>query len=217
RFQCKSRVSFTCNSTPATLAGSLERLFDQAKATLNVQQRHGAANWSDVVGIVNPAQPMLPPKVNPMVQEVIHQALIAKERFRGIYRNAKGEEEERLLSPLGLMIRSPSTYLVAVTEGHGDPRFYALHRFCSAHRDYTPSIQPEAFSLAKFLEEHGNFGEGKWITLKAKVNTSLADILHETPLGANQQLGLPDFEGRRELEVKVRDNWQLRWWLRAQA
>lgn len=202
---------------PATLTDSLERLFDQAEATLDVQHRHGAASWSDLVGVVSPAQPMLPPKVNPVVQEVIHRALIAKEQFRGIYRNANGEEDERLLSPLGLMVRSPSTYLVAVADGHDDPRFYALHRFRSAHRDYTPATQPEGFELAEFLEEHGNFGEGKWITLKATVNASLADILLETPLGTSQQLGLPNPEGGRELVVRVRDNWQLRWWLRAQG
>lgn len=202
---------------PATLAGALGKLFERAEATLELQQKNGTAHWSEMVGIVSPAQPMLPPKINSLVQEVIHQALIAKERFRGIYRNAKGEEEERLLSPLGLMLRVPSTYLVAVADGHDDPRFYALHRFSSAQRDYTPVVQPKGFSLAAFLEAQGNFGEGKWINLKGQVNAGLTSILMETPLGLNQQLGEPDAEGNRELLVKVRDNWQLRWWLRAQG
>ncbi len=202
---------------PTTLAGSLERLFGQAEATLNMQRRHGTANWNDLVHVVNPAQPMLPPKINPVVQEVIHQALIARERFRGVYRNIKGEEKERLFSPLGLMVRSPSTYLVAVTEGSESPGFYALHRFSSARRDHTPAIQPEGFRLSSFLEEQGHFGEGKWIVLKAKISANLSGFLQETPLGENQELGLRDDAGYRELTVKVRDSWQLRRWLRAQG
>lgn len=202
---------------PATLAGALGKLFERAETTLNLQQKHGAAHWKDLVGVVTPAQPMLPPKINEEVQQVIHQALIAKECFRGTYRNAKGEEEERLLGPLGIMVRAPSTYLVAVAEGHDDPRLYAMHRFQSARRDYTPATCPAGFVLAEYLEAQGNFGEGKWITLKGQVNAHLGMILDETPLGTSQRLEEPDADGWRSLSVKVRDNWQLRWWLLGQG
>jgi len=202
---------------PATLSGALGKLFDRAEATLDLQQKNGTAHWKDMVGVVTPTQPMLPPKVSDEIIQVVHQALIAKEKFRGVYRNTKGEEEERLLNPLGIMVREPTIYLIAVVDGHQDPRMFAMHRFLSAQREHIPAWHPEGFSLNDYLEEQGNFGTGKWLTLKARVSQHLGMILEETPLGKNQKLGEPDQDGWRSLTVSVRDNWQLRWWLLGQA
>lgn len=202
---------------PATLAGALEKLFERAESTLNLQQKNGAAHWKDLVGVVVPSQPMQPPAIDEGVIHVVHQALIAKEQFRGIYRNVQGEQEERLLNPLGIMVREPSMYLIAVVDGHNDPRMFAMHRFVSARREQTPAWQPDGFSLKTYLEEQGNFGTGKWLTLRARISPHLGVILSETPLGVNQQLGEPNEDGWQDLSVKVRDNWQLRWWLLAQG
>lgn len=202
---------------PATLSGALGKLFERAEATLDLQQKNGTAHWKEMVGVVTPSQPMLPPIVSDEIIQVVHQALIAKEQFRGVYRNTKGEEEERLLNPLGIMVREPAIYLIAVVDGHQDPRMFAMHRFLSAQRENIPARQPEGFSLNQYLEEQGNFGTGKWLTLKARVSQHLGMILEETPLGKNQKLGEPDQDGWRSLTVSVRDNWQLRWWLLGQA
>lgn len=198
---------------PAPLSGALGKLFERAESTLNLQQKNGVANWSEMVGVVVPAQPMLPPKINPEVIQVVHQALIAGEQFRGVYRNINGEEGERVLHPLGLMVREPSLYLVAVCDGYEDPRIFALHRFSSAKREHLPATRPADFSLAEYLERQGNFGSGEWVLLKARVAKNLGNILEETPLGQDQKLSEPDDDGWRELEVRVRDNWQLTWWL----
>lgn len=202
---------------PATLSSALNRLFERAEATLDLQHRNGVANWQDLVGIVAPSQPMLPPNIDSEIIQVIHQALIAKEQFRAVYRNVSGEEEERLLHPLGMMVREPSVYLIAVSDGYEDPRIYAMHRFNSAKREHLPAWQPEGFSLPEYLEKQGNFGSGNWLKLKARVCEHLGLILEETPLGSGQLLGKPNDDGWRTLEVKVRDNWQLTWWLLAQA
>lgn len=198
---------------PAPLSGALGKLFERAESTLNLQQKNGVANWSEMVEVVVPAQPMLPPKINPEVIQVVHQALIAGEQFRGVYRNINGEEGERVLHPLGLMVREPSLYLVAVCDGYEDPRIFALHRFSSAKREHLPATRPADFSLAEYLERQGNFGSGEWVLLKARVAKNLGNILEETPLGQDQKLSEPDEDGWRELEVRVRDNWQLTWWL----
>lgn len=202
---------------PATLSGALGKLFDRAEATLDLQQKNGTAHWKDMVGVVTPSQPMQPPKISDEVIQVVHQALIAKEQFRGVYRNSKGEQEERLLNPLGIMVREPAIYLIAVVDGHHDPRMFAMHRFLSARREYAPTWQPDGFSLKYYLEEQGNFGTGKWLMLKARVSPHLGMILDETHLGSTQKLGQPDEDGWRDLVVRVRDNWQLRWWLLAQG
>lgn len=202
---------------PSTLAGALDKLFERAETTLDLQQKNGAAHWKDLVGVITPSQPMLPPMISDEVTQVVHQALIAKEQFKGTYRNVKGEQEDRLLNPLGLMVREPTIYLIAVVEGHEEPRMFAMHRFLHAARVHLPLSQPEGFTLQLFLEAQGNFGIGKWLTLKARVSSHLAMILSETPLGTNQELGKTDSEGWSELSVRVRDNWQLRWWLLAQG
>lgn len=202
---------------PATLSGALDKLFDRAEATLNLQQKNGTAHWRDMVGVVTPSQPMQPPKVSAEVIQVVHQALIAKEQFRGVYRNSKGEQEERLLNPLGIMVREPAIYLIAVVDGHDDPRMFAMHRFLSARREHLPAMQSEGFSLNSYLEEQGHFGTGKWLTLEAKVNAHLGMILAETPLGKNQKLSEANKDDWRNLTVSVRDNWQLRWWLLGQG
>lgn len=202
---------------PNTLAGALEKLFERAEVTLELQQKNGAANWKDLVGIVTPSQPMLPPKINNHVTQVVHQALISKELFMGVYRNSKGEQDERRIHPLGIMLRGPSIYLIGIVDGHAEPRMFALHRFISAKRLHLPGYQPDGFCLKEYLEEQGNFGDGKWVRLKALVNPALAMIIGETPLGINQQLGEPNSEGWCDLSVRVRDNWQFRWWLLAQG
>lgn len=202
---------------PSTLAGALDKLFERAEATLDLQQKNGVAHWKDLVGIVTPSQPMLPPTISDQVTQVVHQALIAREQFKGTYRNVKGEQEERLLNPLGIMVREPTIYLIAIVDGHDEPRMFAMHRFLSAERVHTPVLRPEGFSLQHYLDAQGNFGIGKWLTLKARINPHLAIILGETPLGTNQQLGEADGDGWRDLSVRVRDNWQLRWWLMAQG
>ena len=115
------------------------------------------------------------------------------------------------------MVREPAIYLIAVVDGHHDPRMFAMHRFLSAQREHIPSWMPEGFSFKQYLEEQGNFGTGKWLTLKAQVSQHLGMILEETPLGKNQKLGDADQDGWRSLTVSVRDNWQLRWWLLGQA
>lgn len=202
---------------PATLADSLNKLFERAETTLEVQRQNGAAHWTDLVGVVLPSQPMLPPQIDAEVIQVVHRALIAREQFRGVYRNAKGEVEERLLHPLGIMVREPAVYLIAVVDGYEEPRMFAMHRFQSAQREFLPANYPQGFSLANYLEQQGNFGMGEWITLKARVSQNLGMILEETPLGKGQRLSEPDEEGWRKLSVRVRDNWQLKWWILAQG
>jgi len=202
---------------PATLGSALDRLFKRAADTLDLQQKNGAAHWKDLVGVVVPTQPMQPPRINLEVVQVVHQALIAKEQFWGQYRNIKGGQDERLLNPLGIMVREPSIYLIAVADGYEEPRMFAMHRFISARREHSPVNEPAGFDLHTYLDEQGNFGSGKWLTLKAIVCPNLAQILEETPLGSNQALGGADENGWTRLTVRVRDNWQLRWWLMAQA
>ena len=54
------------------------------------------------------------------------------------------------------------------------------------------------------------------ITFKARVRGHLIKVLDETKLDANQTLSKPGADGWCQLTAKVRDTWQLKWWVLAQ-
>ncbi len=51
------------------------------------------------------------------------------------------------------------------------------------------------------------------VTLKAKVNRNVGTILGETPLEPKQELGEEVEDVWRTVSARVRDTWQLRWWI----
>lgn len=201
------------NALPTTLTRALDSLFDRAEKTLDLQKINAEARWKDLIQVVPPTQPLLPPEIANDVLNVVHEALLNGERIEVVYRNAKGKLEKLQLHPLGLMLREPSSYLIALCNNYDDPRPYALHRIQEAKRTYEPGRKPEGFSLADYAVEHGHFGSNKMVTLKARVNQNLGMILTETPLEPRQTFGDEDGTGWRKLSARVRDTWQLRWWI----
>lgn len=134
-----------------------------------------------------------------------------------VYRTPTGSPRRLTVHPLGLVQRGPVSYLVATTFDYDDAVLYALHRIKSASCLDADVKKPEGFDIRRYAEEQGHFGSGKPITLKARVSDYLAAILAETPLGENQNLSSSDVEGWRLLTAKVRDTWQLRWWILSHA
>lgn len=208
---------YLTDALPTTLTRALETLFDKARHTLDLQKKNPNARWADKVCVVQPTQPLLPPKIAADVVNVVHEALLKEEQIKVHYRNAAGKEEDLVLHPLGLMQRGPATYLIALCFDYDEPRPYPLHRMVSATQLYVAARKKEGFAIGDYAEEQGHFGTGKMITLKARVRGHLPLILEETKLEAKQKLSEPDVEGWRLLTARVRDTWQLRWWVLAQG
>ena len=207
---------YLSDALPATLTRRLEGLFATAQQTLDLQKKNPEARWADKICVVQPTQPLLPPKIADDVINVVHEALLKEEQIEIQYRNWSDKKEKLVLHPLGLMQRGPATYLIALCFDYDDPRPYPLHRMASAKRLYLDARKKKGFDINDYALEQGHFGSGKMITFKARVRRHLIKVLDETKLDENQTLSKPDTEGWCQLTAKVRDTWQLKWWVLAQ-
>jgi predicted DNA-binding transcriptional regulator YafY len=205
------------HALPHTLVGSLDSLFSQAENTLELQSKSAEARWSNKTCVIPPTQPLLPPNISIEILNCIHEALLHDEQLEVKYQNNQGVQKQMTLHPLGLMLREPSGYLIAISDQHEEPRQYALHRFKYAKRSFLPCRKPDGFNFSDYISKHGHFGTGDTILLEAKVNGHLRMILTETPMGKDQVLTEVSESGWSKLSVTVQDTWQLRWWILSQG
>lgn len=206
------------STLPSMLTEALRDLFAKANNTLDLHKKAPAAHWTEKVAVIPPAQPLVPPVMKHEVRRVVHEALIEETPINVVYRGlGGGQPQERVLHPLGLIQRGPSTYLAALTFDHyNDVRLYALHRIESAVKLDGKVRTLPGFEIGKYADEQGHFGTGKDIRLVAWVSDMLRQILEETRLAEDQQCSGPDKYGWHTVTATVRDTWQLRWWIAEQ-
>lgn len=215
---------------PTSVFESLHTVFKRAQQTLQHLEGHNpASTWMQKVRAVPPTQPMLPPQIGEEIQEQISRALLEGQQVEVLYRSGGSTESRKMrLHPLGLILRTPSLYLVATAWDYHkleDVHLYALHRF-SEVTILNEKIQiPVGFDLDQEMERGlADFGGAKSpIELEMLVTKELAAILEETPLAqrgsppiADQTL-TPDDNVSIRVKAIVNDTWQLRWWLRSQG
>lgn len=215
---------------PTTVLDTIQGPFNQARKTLDaLLTSNPTAGWIDKVRAIPPAQPMVPPQVDEIIQETIGRALLKGSQIAARYRPF-GQEEARnfTLHPLGMILRTPSLYLVAKAWNYRNPediRLYALHRFELVEVLDDPVVPPDNFDLDREIERGlADFGERTDpIEIELLVSKELAEILRETPLAVrgmpprSNQTMMPETDGRVRVRAMVNDSWQLRWWLRAQG
>lgn len=208
---------YLSTALPATLTSALDTWFDAAQRTLELHKKSPTTKWIEKIAVVPPAQPLLAPAISREVLNVVHEAVIKEEQIKVVYRSAGEEEKELVLHPLGLIQRGPVSYLAAGTFQYDDARLYALHRMISAESCHEPIRKPADFKINEYADEQGHFGSGKWLTLKARVSSELGRVLGETRLEEGQILSDPNSDGWVHLTARVRDTWQLRWWILGQS
>ena len=172
--------------------------------------------WPDKVRVVQPTQALLPPKIDPKVQQTVSDALLYESQLTMRYRR-RGEEKtsEFLVHPLALIQRGPITYLVATLFDYTDLRLLALHRIRSAEALEKQSNRPEDFDIDRYIASGAlGFGEGKTIRLEVIFNAAAAEHLHETPLSEDQKI-TPVDDGRVRVTATLVHTAQLEWWLMA--
>lgn len=215
---------------PTSVFESLQAVFNRAHLTLkNIDGHNPASTWMDKVRAVPPTQPMVPPEIKPDIQETLARALLENRQVEVMYGGGgKNVPRPMRLHPLGMILRTPSVYLVATAwdyQAIEDVHLYALHRFTEA-RILDEAVQvPEEFDLDREVERGlADFGGAKEpIQLEMVVTKELAEILKETPLGLrgippkSDLMITPNPDGSFRIVVHVNDSWQLHWWLRAQS
>jgi predicted DNA-binding transcriptional regulator YafY len=200
---------------PGTTLSALAPHFAHAKAVLGDINAGGLAAWPEKVKVVPRSQPLVPPKINSEVMDVVYESLLRNRRFNGTYRpqGEKGREYE--VNPLGLVFNDPVVYLVATCWDYTDVRLLALHRFTVANMLGKTVTVPSGFDLQKYIEAGGlGFAHrlGRTIQLRVLFSKGAATHLRESPLTRKQTMvSQPD--GRVLVEAEVPDTDQLRWWL----
>lgn len=202
---------------PAHLLEPLKPYFAQANATLKqTLGRRGINEWAKRVTVVQPSQPLLPPKVDEKVLAAVHEAVALQRQLELRYRSRSGGKTlDHRAHPLGIVYRGTLGYLVCTIADYADPRVLALHRIESAHvLDHEASTPPD-FDLETYAHS-GVFGfmDNGPIKLVMRMGVGAAEHLHETPLSTDQIITADKEEGWVHIEATVRDNSQLQWWLR---
>lgn len=201
---------------PAHLLDPLRPYFRQADATLrNALGKRGLAAWSQRVAVVQPTQPLLPPKVDQKVVAVVHEALARERQLEVRYRSRSAEREVTYrVHPLGLVYRGIVGYLVCTIADYTDLRSLALHRIHGARILDDVARIPKGFDLDAYAHS-GAFGfrdEGP-VKLELRMTKDAAEHLHETPLSEDQVILEDGRKGWVRVTATVHDTSQLRWWL----
>lgn len=200
---------------PRAALASLDCYFRAADERLKKLPDSTIAHWPDKVRVVSRSLNLVAPDVDESVLDGLYEALQHEQCFELDYHLRSGKDKKYTVNPLGLVFVDNLIYLVATLNDHEDPRQLLAHRMKSIRLlPERPTTVPEGFTLQGYIDS-GEFGYplGGMIKLKALFDEGATTYLYETKLAPNQKLtGKP--EGKVLLEATVRDDVQLRWWLK---
>jgi predicted DNA-binding transcriptional regulator YafY len=199
---------------PASMMEGLDARFRQAdKLLAALSKENRKAKWATKVRTVTPTLPLITPVIDSTALATVQEALLADEQVDLQYRSMGDDvHTARRLSPLAMVTRGSVTYLIASKNDSEEIRTFAMHRILSATRTYESVKRTTAFNLDEYIQAGGmQFGNGKTIRLKAKVNPWLARILEETPVSTDQKFDPAD--DRVMITATVADSMQLTWWI----
>jgi len=201
---------------PAHIGEVLKVEFDQARQRLNQQRKVDLrTHWVDKVEVISETFSRQPVDVKPPVLRAIQEALLTNRQVSARYKAlTRGVSKKRPLEPRGLVQRGPTLYVIATRpdKPRSEPRWYAAHRFVSAHALDTP-CSATTFRLDEYLEKGGaDFGaSGPPLAFKAWVSKELKRELIEAPLA-------PDMQFERDTDgaivtAMIRRSWPFQRWL----
>ena len=204
--------------TPLVPKATLTALTPYLKHAHRVLKRnpHGyTTTWPDKIEVVHRSELLNPPVLEAAVVDTVYRALFEGRRIKAQYRPKNDADfQERIISPLGLVLVDRVPCLVATLWEYEDIRQMPLTRFSEATLLDEPVIPPPDFSLKEYIAE-GGFSyqvSDEPIRLKLRIEQERSRHLDETKLSADQvstDLG----DGSVEVTATVHDTLQLRFWL----
>lgn len=200
---------------PASTIDLLKPYFSAASLRLAAQpQASSGKSWMDKVRVVPPTQKLEAPAVDSVAQQVVYETLLRDRRLSLTYqKRGQAESVSYLAHPLGIVSRGHVIYLVCTLFDFEDVRLLAMHRIRTAEVVEEAASRPKQFDLDAYIESGAmGFGGSEGITLVAVFRDNAGDHLHETPLAPDQRLK-PLGPGELQLQAKVVNTEQLRWWL----
>lgn len=200
---------------PRTTLEVLKPHFKVAHGVLAKLKQEGLPSWGDKVRATPRGQPLLAPKVSPLVLSAVYDALLEERRLEVRYRNRMGKESTGVIHPLGLVYRDALPVLVCTWAGfEQDVRQLTLPRMERAKVLEEKRKAPKGFNLARYVEE--GFTAVKLspepVRLVARFHPEAAPSVVETPLHESQTHEVED-DGWVRVEATVADTRVLRGWL----
>ena len=203
---------------PQQLKFFLDPYFVEADKILNKHPTK-LKKWLDTTRAISLGIQQQAPEMDEAVWAVFSQAIIDQQQCEVVYHSRRFEEPRTYkISPLGIVIRGPVTYLLAIYDGYDDIRQMAMHRFKAAKAMVDDAFIPDHFDLDEYICE-GQFGiltDEKPIQLKLKVSADVARSLTEVPLGDKQVIEAitpTDFRSDCRVSCMLPESWDLYRWL----
>jgi predicted DNA-binding transcriptional regulator YafY len=200
---------------PQSVLELLAPQFRRARDYLDGLEENGLADWARRVRTKPNGKALQPAQVDSAVWQAVSMALLERQCLKVSYLSRSKETlKELVIHPAGFVSRHSISYLIATVEGYDDPRQFALHRIKYAECLDTPAKEHVSFDIDEFLNSgFNNPAPITEIELVADVSPSIAWLLSETPLSAEQRLEpLPD-SGWYRLHAKVPDDQETLWWV----
>ena len=209
---------------PLSVVDHLRPHFDAASHVLEGERKANKTSaWLKKIAVVQPTQPLLPPKQDPKIQRVVYDAVLRERQLMIRYQKPANEAAEdgiaaplpdQRIHPLGLVQRGAVTYVVVRFDKYEKPRTLALHRIKAVAILDEPAKAPEGFSLQDYIDKgaFGFGGSGKMVKLVLRMDKAAAKHLYETPLATDQTIE-PDGAKHVIVRATVQDNEQLNWWI----
>ena len=200
---------------PRSAMASINGYFRAADERLRKMPESRLQHWPDKVRVISRSLTFAAPEVDEAILDSLYEALQNEICFEVDYRTRSGKAKKYLANPLGLVFVDNIIYLVATLNDHEDPVQLLAHRMKSIKLlPDKPVTVPQGFKLQGYIDS-GEFGFplGEKIKLKALFEKNAVPYLYETKLVSDQKL-TDKPAGKLLLEATVRDDVQLRWWLK---
>lgn len=202
------------NLLPTHLLKSMDGFFAQARQNLDpLGPPSLEREWQTKVRVVATSQPLLPPKIDPVVFETVCDALYGNRFLDVTYKNASGYVSESRVRPLGLAQQGPRMYLICRFEGYEDNRALAIHRLQAAAGSTLTFKRPKDFDLKQYDDDgRFGFGDGKKVRLTFRIKKDYGFHVLESKLSDDQTV--KEIGDDYAISATVVDSAMLEWWLR---
>jgi len=200
---------------PTSVLEQLKHYFGAAHNRINSEPLpHRSRSWLDKVRTVPPSQPLLAPEIDPLVQDIISDALLHEKQVKISYKKpGKSTTNDYQIHPLALVQRATVIYLHARIFDSTDTRIFALHRMKAATLLDEDVVYPEGYQVDETIKAGiWGFGNGEIDKVKLVFKPGCGAHLYETKLAKDQQvLALED--KRLQVTATVAMTPQFYWWI----
>ena len=191
--------------------------FERARIILDQNKNSGMRKWIEKISVIPNGQVLMISTINKKVRDVVFEGLLQERRIEITYKRPNVEVLKTYpVSPIGIVFRNESVYLVGIAKDYEESTQFHLSRIINAR------LLNEKFNLSdhQTLQTLINRNEFAYpvddgpelINLELLLNEYYAQRLQETPLSENQSVKIRK-NGWFHLRAKVPNTHDLRIWI----